>query len=1036
MVGQASVKARLVWFFLIVAAAVGAAPARPPAISVKADANGKLLYAADESGNRVIDFSGAGYAGGGEAIPHVPAKIVVGPGGGGRDREVIQAALDQVAALPVGAEGFRGAVLLRPGRYAIEGTLRISASGVVLRGSGEGDGGTMLVATGGRRDALIEIAGRAARTEIAGSRVAIADAIVPVGATQLSVENISGFAVGARVLVRRPATAEWIAAIGMNTMPGWRTENRIQWAPGSRDLIWERSVVAIDGNRLTLDAPITTAIEKRFGGGTVARGDFAGRVARVGVEHLRCVSEFDRAQPKDEEHAWTAVSLDQAEDAWVRQVTAEHFVGSAFLALGDTARLTIEDCTALDPVSELAGFRRRVFSIGGQLTLVQRCVSERGLRDFTTGFAAPGPNVFLNCRATEALGPSGPVESWAAGVLYDNVIIRGDALRLLNRGMAGQGAGWTTANSLLWNCEATEIQVQSPPGAANQAYGCKGLIADDSLDYDPARAPWREFVRGSAVQPASLYVAQLAERRGAEATARLAKAKISTDITGARVLGVNEIPRVAQTRVARPLTVANGQFMIDGQRAWTSVTGWSWYLGQAPRPLARSFGPAITRFTPGENGPGATDVLAEVVAALPPGGVFTQHYGLWYDRRRINHNFYGSPELPGDDATAPFMEMPWARSGKGRDWNGLSKYDLTKFNPWYFRRVREFADLCDTQGRILYHNFYFQHALQETRAHYVDFPWRPVNCLQATGLPDENPAGSAFWDIAHPVRRDLHRRYIRHCLDVLKGSTNVVHGIDREYSGPLSFVQFWLDVILEWEKENNTKVFIALEVPKAEMDAILADPVRGPRIAAIDFHHWFYRPDGSLYTIEGGINEAPREQGVRILPEAQVAALRAKSTYPGNIVNSPEFLRAVQAVRSGTPAMRYRALREYRDAFPDLVILRRGEDPFPELSAVVEKLIPRERRAKTRPAPLVRNLAASAWCVAAPGEAYLVYSMTGEPVQLDLSGERGDFQLAWLDDESAAPVCVDKPVHGGAITALVPPSDSPKRPRVAWLTRR
>ena len=88
--------------------------------------------------------------------------------------------------------------------------------------------------------------------------------------------------------------------------------------------------------------------------------------------------------------------------------------------------------------------------------------------------------------------------------------------------------------------------------------------------------------------------------------------------------------------------------------------------------------------------------------------------------------------------------MPWARSGQGRDWNGLSKYDLTRFNPWFFRRVKDFADRCDAQGRILYHNFYFQHALQETRAHYVDFPWRPVNCLQDTGMPDENPAGSTI----------------------------------------------------------------------------------------------------------------------------------------------------------------------------------------------------------------------------------------------------------------------------------------------------
>ena len=47
---------------------------------------------------------------------------------------------------------------------------------------------------------------------------------------------------------------------------------------------------AIDGNTITLDAPITTAIEKRFGGATVAPYDWPGRIENVGVEDLRMES--------------------------------------------------------------------------------------------------------------------------------------------------------------------------------------------------------------------------------------------------------------------------------------------------------------------------------------------------------------------------------------------------------------------------------------------------------------------------------------------------------------------------------------------------------------------------------------------------------------------------------------------------------------------------------------------------------------------------------------------------------------------------
>ena len=998
-----------------------------PTPSIRAGDANALVYSPDASGNRVIDFSHAGYGGGGEPIPFVPAKFTVAPSAPAspttppNDRARIQAALDAVASMPVGPDGFRGAVLLAPGRYVIDGTLRLNASGVVLRGSGQGEyendpTATVLVSARPTRRTLIEISGRGERTDLATTRQAIADTFVPVGATHLTVTDATAFPVGSRVAVRRPSTAAWIAQLGMGTFSGWRPENRVSWAPGSRDLVWERTITAVDPatHTLTLDAPLTTSLEKAFGGGTIARCEFPGRIDHVGVENLRCVSDYDRAFPnaRDEEHAWVCVALDKVEHAWVRQLTAQHFVSSVIHAQADSRALTIEDCTALAPVSELAAYRRRVFSISGQLTLVQRCTSEHGLRDFTTGFTATGPNVFLHCRATAALGASGPVESWASGVLYDNVIIRGHGLHFANRGANGQGAGWTTANSLLWNCESTELHIQSPPGAPNQAYGSKGVIVDDNLSYDPRVMPFREFVRGSATQPDSLYLAQLAERRGPAAPARLARATIS--ISPSPQISPSPPPSISPAPPPRPtpppLRVVDAQFLIGDQRAFTSATNWSWYLGQMPRHLARPFGPALTRFSPGETGRGATDDLLEVVNALPPGAAFVHHYGLWYDRRRIHHNFYGSPELRADDVSAPFMEMPWARSGVGTDWNGLSQYDLTKFNPWYFARVKEFADLADTHGRVLYHNFYFQHALQETRAHYVDFPWRPVNCVQATDLPDENPAANAFYATAHPVRRDLHRRYIRHCLDVLKDNTNVVYGLDREYSGPRSFVEFWLDTIAEWQRDTGKKVFISLEVPKAQLDALLADPIRRPLLAAIDFHHWSYRADGSLFAIAGGLNLAPREQHTR------AAALP----------NQP---------RAGGAMQRYRALREYRDAFPDLVLLRKTDD-FPALTAAIEKNLPSAARARTRPAALGRTRPESSWVMADPGSAYLIYTLTGEPVDLDLGADQAGYAVAWLDSATGTMSSLTETVRGGNTVTLSPPASATKSPGAFWLTRR
>src|SRR5580704_12992866 len=64
-----------------------------------------------------IDFSYAGY-GAGASIPTIPAVLRVSPSGGD-DSDLLQQALDRVSAMPLKADGFRGALLLAPGRFRV-----------------------------------------------------------------------------------------------------------------------------------------------------------------------------------------------------------------------------------------------------------------------------------------------------------------------------------------------------------------------------------------------------------------------------------------------------------------------------------------------------------------------------------------------------------------------------------------------------------------------------------------------------------------------------------------------------------------------------------------------------------------------------------------------------------------------------------------------------------------------------------------------------------------------------------------------------
>src|SRR5208282_4136025 len=122
--------------FVVGAAAISAS-ASEKAVSewVHPDPDGRLVYKTTPAGDRIMDFSSAGYMGGGVALPTVPVRRTVQPTGGTDDTAAIQAAIDAVAVMPL-ENGFRGAVLLTPGIFICSNTIYIPASGGVLRGSG------------------------------------------------------------------------------------------------------------------------------------------------------------------------------------------------------------------------------------------------------------------------------------------------------------------------------------------------------------------------------------------------------------------------------------------------------------------------------------------------------------------------------------------------------------------------------------------------------------------------------------------------------------------------------------------------------------------------------------------------------------------------------------------------------------------------------------------------------------------------------------------------------------------------------------
>jgi hypothetical protein len=484
------------------------------------------------------------------------------------------------------------------------------------------------------------------------------------------------------------------------------------------------------------------------------------------------------------------------------------------------------------------------------------------------------------------------------------------------------------------------IDCDKPPGANNYAFGSWAQFSGNGY--------WESS--NEQIQPRSLYYAQLAARLGNEvmnrsfilpmeteasssppvdvAMALTKKAyipaptlfewidsvskmkKISVAATGARIIN-ESIVQITESKKIAGMKIMNGWLVKDGKILAGGRQDVQWWSGGIlPTDLPKSK-PHITRFVPGRTGTGLTDDLDSVTEAMKNNGILAieHNYGLWYERRRDDHERIRRMD---GDVWAPFYELPFQRSGIDSAWDGLSKYDLTKYNPFYWGRLKEFAELADQEGLLLVHQHYFQHNIIEAGAHYADFPWRTANNINHTGFPEPVPyAGDKrifmaeqFYDIGNPIRRELHKKYIRQCLNNFKDNGSVIQLIGEEFTGPTHFVKFWLDVIKEWEKETGKKPVIGLSVTKDVQDWILNNPAYAAVVDLIDIRYWHYQADGTVYAPIGGQNLAPRQHA---------RLLKPKKTSFEQV---------------------YRAVKEYRLRYPGKAIVYSG-DSYPEFGMAV-----------------------------------------------------------------------------------------------------
>ena len=121
----------------------------------------------------------------------------------------------------------------------------------------------------------------------------------------------------------------------------------------------DRTIAAISGNQITLDAPLTDSFDSSLlnpPGGSIIKYTFAGRIAQVGVEHLSVTApaaDVDISMPQ-----FQALSMNSVINGWVQDVVV-HDTDNSISIGGGTKQITLDHVTitSADIMGNFAWYR-------------------------------------------------------------------------------------------------------------------------------------------------------------------------------------------------------------------------------------------------------------------------------------------------------------------------------------------------------------------------------------------------------------------------------------------------------------------------------------------------------------------------------------------------------------------------------------------------------------------------------------------------------------------------------------------------------
>jgi hypothetical protein len=172
---------------------------------------------------------------------------------------------------------------------------------------------------------------------------------------------------------------------------------------------------------------------------------------------------------------------------------------------------------------------------------------------------------------------------------------------------------------------------------------------------------------------------------------------------------------------------------------------------------------------------------------------------------------------------------PWARSTEIGYANGGNKFDLTKWDPEYFKRLKSFIRTAAKNGVVV--------ELVLFCPFYEDAMWNlsPMNIINnVNGIGDMKR--TEVYTLKHPQLLEIQKQMVRKIVRNFKGFDNLYYEICNEpYFGgvTLEWQKVIADTIVETETELGVRHLIAQNI--ANKSAKIENP--NPKVSIFNFHY-------------------------------------------------------------------------------------------------------------------------------------------------------------------------------------------------------